>query len=329
MDSTIAINSAIREEMMSLITDLRSFVNQIQRPRLRDMLWVRGARQYCLELEQRALKARKSLKGKPQEFSASLERLAVNLRAFSRELSEHPNTKRMRMMYASLAQGYEEMLAQARQTRIAGCQRLSRAMHLKPTNYSRNIFHALMGVGAASLYHFALSRSQAMAILLSLFGLFALLEVTRRLSKRWNNFLVDNVFGIIARPFERHRTNSATYYLLALITILFLFPQPAVELAVLVLAFADPIASISGKRWGHRKLYRDKSWAGTAAFAVTAFATTALYLRLAVPAFTPPIWITISAVVAAAGAITELLSSYIDDNFSIPVMCAFVASLLI
>lgn len=47
------------------------------------------------------------------------------------------------------------------------------------------------------------------------------------------------------------------------------------------------------------------------------------------PVADPMVGLGIAAALAVVGAVTELLSSRIDDNFSIPVVCAAVGALLL
>ncbi len=80
-----------------------------------------------------------------------------------------------------------------------------------------------MGLTGAILYYFVLTRIQALAILVAIFLVFGVLEITRRFSGRWNDYLVDKVFGAIARPSERYRVNSSTFYVMALIIIVLFY----------------------------------------------------------------------------------------------------------
>ena len=138
-----------------------------------------------------------------------------------------------------------------------------------------------MGLTGAILYYFVLTRIQALAILVAIFLVFGVLEITRCFSGRWNDYLVDKVFGAIARPSERYRVNSSTFYVMALIIIVLFLPKLPVIAAVLVLAFADPAASLIGKRWGRLTLFRDKTLAGSLAFFTVGTLAVASFLLVA------------------------------------------------
>ena len=117
--------------------------------------------------------------------------------------------------------------------------------------------------------------------------------------------------------------------MIALIIICGAFAKPAVEAALPILGFSDPVASLVGKRWGRRRLFRDKSYAGTLAFFGAGLVTVGILLVLSRPELGMPRIFTVSVCLSAVGAVTELFSSRIDDNFSIPVVCAAVGALLL
>lgn len=317
------------EALNSLIEEARDFIDRIQSPRGTD-----GAR------SERLRQAGENLAVKLASFAASAEKkqaatyesmkaLAERMRAYTDELAEHPNVQRLKERRDILARTYEELLIELKERRVARAEALTQSRQLKPTNYVRNLFHASNALVAVVLYHFVLTREAALMVLGAMFVLYATLEITRRFSTRWNDFLVDKLFGSISRPSERYRVNSATVYLLALLIITWFFPKLAVEAAILVLGFGDPMASVIGKRWGRRKLFRDKSYAGTAGFFAAAFLAVGTLLFFALPATGLLHIVGVTSAIVAVGAVTELLSSRIDDNFSIPIACAAVGALLL
>jgi dolichol kinase len=229
-------------------------------------------------------------------------------------------------MYRTLSDGYEELVVELRDLKKAGFLSTARARHLKPINYARNVFHALTGVTGVLLYQFVLGRTAALAVMLGILSVFGLLEISRRFSARWNDFLVDRVFGMISRPHERHQVNGSTWFLIALVVIVFLYPKSVVTAAVLVLSFADPAASVAGKLWGGKKIMHGKSYVGSLAFLVVAFCVS---LPFAIASSTILWGFFAAAVIALAGTLAELLISRIDDNFAIPIVCATVGYFLL
>jgi dolichol kinase len=94
------------------------------------------------------------------------------------------------------------------------------------------------------------------------------------------------------------------------------------------LAVGDTAASLVGRRWGRTRLRNGRSLEGTAAFALVAGTSSALTLRLGYPMA----WsqaLLMGAVAGVAGALTELSSERLDDNFSIPVMVAAVLTVVL
>jgi dolichol kinase len=186
-----------------------------------------------------------------------------------------------------------------------------------------------MGVVSISLYEFVFSRTLILIIGGSLLGLFVLLEVLRRQSEWWNERLYHRMFARLARPREAHRPCTSTWYLSGLMIGVVLFPQHAIELGALVLAFGDPAASLVGKRWGQTKIVGDKSLVGTLAFFVVSVLLCAGFLCWRVTAMPLPDVLLVAAAVSAAGALAELVSTRINDNVSIPLVAGAVATFLL
>jgi dolichol kinase len=327
--TTATLNDDAALAIDDLIDSLRRYLDEIETPRLGDGAWRERIRTAGSDLKARLAALGPALRERQSELQAAVERVGVQLDAYSDALAAHPDVAVVRGRLADLHRGYEELLLELKARRVARAAALASSRQLKPRNYARNAFHAMNGIVAAVMYELVLSREQAMWVLGSILAVFGTLEITRRFSDRWNDFLVDKLFGAISRPSERYRVNSATIYLIALILIVAVFPREAVGAAVLILGLGDPAASIIGKRWGRRKLFRDKSLAGSLGFAGVSFAAVAVYFTLADAVAGTAATLGVAAVLAVVGAVTELLSSRIDDNFSIPVVCAAVAALFV
>jgi len=110
--------------------------------------------------------------------------------------------------------------------------------------------------------------------------------------------------------------------------VVLLTPHTAACAAVLILALADPVASLVGSRWGRTKLFKDKSLQGSLAFFATGFSAAAAYLLLAGP-LAWPLALAAAAGMAAVGTLVELFSDSLDDNFTVPVACALTALLFL
>jgi dolichol kinase len=260
--------------------------------------------------------------------SAKLAEISDNLRAFVAELEAGERAAQLRARWTALGRQYEALrtsLLSARVELPAGT-----TLHtLKPRNLNRNLFHVGMSVFAVVLYEVFLGRSGVLAVASAVLVFFLILEALRRWSPTWNERFVQRVFSKISRPGEAHRTPSAVHYMAALFLGVLLMPQHAIELGTLVLGFGDPAASLAGKRWGRRKLVGDKSLAGTLAFFGTCVVVGTVFLLWVQPALGVAASIGIAAATAAAGAIAELYSRRLDDNFTIPMVAGLVAMLLL
>jgi dolichol kinase len=332
--------------MASLADELYQLVSSFQRPRLKDSAWAEAARARCAEMSEkvararaavvearealgeRMVSARASAVAKREALGESLERMSETLRTASQTLAERPRSSRWREMSSRLGANYEEVVAHIRSLRDPVTTRRLMGKPLKPINYTRNIFHLGMGLASVLLYEFVLSWPQTMIVLGVISSIALFLEISRRFSEDWNEKIYNHaIFRPISRPRERYRTNGASYYALTLTAVSAFAPMTAVEIGLVVLAFADPAASITGKLWGRRKLWRQKSWVGTSAFAAMGFASILVFAGLKGMAVFSPAVLGMAASCALAGALVELFSDRLDDNFTVLALCTGVAAL--
>lgn len=228
--------------------------------------------------------------------------------------------------YEEAMRAYEQWVSSWRQERVA---RAEAPTSLAPLIGARTIFHMAMASLAILLYSTVLTRFTATVVLLALLAVFGTLEISRRFSERWNQFLCRVVFGPIARPRELYKTNSATWYLLALCIVVPLFSREAVVSGLVVLGFGDPAAAWIGKRWGNRKLYRNKSYAGTLGFVLASLFVGTMVLFVSASPVALSLRFAALSCAAIAGAGAELLTTRLDDNFTVPVAAVLAASLLV
>jgi dolichol kinase len=251
----------------------------------------------------------------------TLRELQVALVAFKKRAPHEMKSAREYVLarYTDAARAYEQWLAMWSAARAYAEERAKAPESLRTLKGARSWFHIAMGMLAACMYQFVITKAQALMILGTLLSVFGTLEITRRFSARWNDFLVTNVFGAIARPREYHKVNSATYYLIALCFVTSIFPRTEVIVGILVLAYGDPAAAWMGKRFGKRKLYRDKSLVGALSFFAAAAIVALGYLFAFHPELSFSMRLTAGLVAAACGAVAELFSFRFDDNLTVPV----------
>jgi dolichol kinase len=188
----------------------------------------------------------------------------------------------------------------------------------RPTNYARVAFHmGSAGLGLlATLVVFTTPQLPYAAATLA--GSAWILELLRRRSPGFNATLM-RFFRRISRPAEAERINSGTWYMTALVVLTLTYSPLLCVIAVSVLGFADPAAAIIGRRFGRIRLRNGRSLEGSLAFvAAGTLAAVAFVQFLAVPPAPAIAWPTALAA-AIVGALAELFSRRIDDNFAIPI----------
>jgi dolichol kinase len=197
---------------------------------------------------------------------------------------------------------------------------------VRPTNYTRSLFHVFCGIASLSLVRVLPGRSWLIGVSLSFAVAAWTMEIVRRQSNGFNERIM-RLFGKVAHPHERYRVNSSTWYTSALALLALFAPLPAAEIAVIVLAFADPAAALVGRRHGRTRLRAGRSLEGTLAF----FAVGTLVSLAVLFAFHPlafPAMLALAAAAGVSGALAELFSTSLDDNFTIPVAVAAAVGLV-
>ncbi len=312
--------------LTAALEEFREFLVSVQRPRLADAHWGRTAQERCQALQVRFADVRQAFANRSQELSGNMEAAVEGLREWSREFCDRPRKRRLRQVAERLSYRYEALVEAARDWMDEGLLSAGPLINLKPINYSRNIFHISMGIFSIAAYELLFSWQVCVWIMVGLALTALTLETVRRFRPRLNTFLVKRVFGAISRPREMYRINGATWYTFAILTVLLAFPIRAAELGIIILALADPAATLVGKRWGRFRIWRDKSMVGTATFLVVALVIAFLFASVVPGGPALGSRFVFAVVVALTGTIAEVFTERLDDNFTIPVLCAGVAS---
>jgi dolichol kinase len=221
---------------------------------------------------------------------------------------------------ARLMPAYERLAAELR-------ARSLRVPTLRPTNYNRIAFHVSSALGALVLLEVVLTRAGTLWATGLFAGTFWFLEITRALSRHWNDRLMRvRFFQLIIHPHEQHHVNSATWYASALVLLAIFSPVYASAAALAVLGVGDPLAGLVGRRWGRVHVGAGRTLEGSLAFLVggTAAAFGALWLWHAAAW---PVLLAISVAAAVGGAVAETLCRRVDDNFGVPVAAVAAAAL--
>ena len=132
------------------------------------------------------------------------------------------------------------------------------------------------------------------------------------------NTKLTRMFRLIMRENELDRLAGTTYLISGAILIVCLFSKPVVALSLLFLAFADPIASYVGIRWGRDKIFGHKSVQGFIAAYVVCSTLSGLFLYFN---NIEQHIVIVSLIAGLVGALAELVPiAKIDDNFTMPVL---------
>lgn len=205
----------------------------------------------------------------------------------------------------------------ARAVREAG----GRARDLHPTNYKRSLVHLASGLAVVAAFVFVFTPFSAKVVSTAFVVWAWSLEGARRVSP-WVNAWCMWFFGPIARDHEHYKINSATWYGTALMVLAFTAFGPGGVVGLLALAVGDPIAGIVGRRFGRIRI-GGKSLEGSLGFALSTAVAAGLYF-LATGSRDPLVVVGVALLGGAVGAVVELLSTRLEDNFTIPVFTAWV-----
>lgn len=204
-----------------------------------------------------------------------------------------------------------------RHTKDAGGDGFSRAVRrTEGVQPWRRVFHMLGGVAMAAAVHLVGPGSVVPVAALAGALAAALALDWIRLRSRAANRRFFRFFSALASPREARKLASSTWFLLGALTVLVVTPGSVFVPAMLVLALADPSASVVGRLWGRHKLGKG-SWEGTAAFFVVATAVLVPFAGLQA-----------ALIAAVAVAVLEVMPIGIDDNLTVPLATALVLWLL-
>ncbi len=197
---------------------------------------------------------------------------------------------------------------------------------LRPTNYRRSFFHALMGTITLAILYAIPDPTWGIAITGAFLVWAWTMETVRRTSPKLNALLM-KAFAPVAHPHETHRVNSASWYVTALF-LLSLTRSPLIcAIGVAVLGFGDPAAALVGRKLGRIKLMHGRTLEGSLAF----FATGALVAFGVATLFAPAVpWTSLLIMAGAgglAGSLAELTTLRIDDNLSVALAATAAAAL--
>ncbi len=155
------------------------------------------------------------------------------------------------------------------------------------------------------------------------------LDLSRSRFPKVNRFLL-KLTGPIVRKHEVRSLTGASYAIIGVGVVYWIFPNPVAYLAVLFLAIGDPAASLFGLLYGRIKLVGEKSLAGFVAAFFFCFLGALCFFQLTavfkIPAMTQSVGL--SLVCGLIGALSELIDLRVDDNLSQPVISSALLLIL-
>jgi dolichol kinase len=180
----------------------------------------------------------------------------------------------------------------------------------------RRVFHVANGIAMAFLPPALSLGGRALVLTLAiLFATLLALDIARLRVTRLNG-LFFAAFPALASPREAGRIASSTWYVAGVALVFALFEPTIAVAAVLVLALADPAASVVGRLCGRRRLGKG-SIEGSTAFATVAFVVLSFFVSPAA-----------AAVAALTAAAVEIAPWKLDDNVTVPLAAAAALWLL-
>jgi diacylglycerol kinase (CTP) len=182
---------------------------------------------------------------------------------------------------------------------------------------ARKIWHMTSVGGMAAIYAFSPLKVSLTILIVSWF-LFVPIDILRLRYPQLNEVLT-HLFHPIMRESERYRLAGTSYLLTGVAIVTLVFQREIVLLTLLFLAFADPIASYFGIRFGKDKLLGQKSLQGTlAAFFVCAVLSFVFFYTHGI---LMDRLLMVSLLSGLIGALAELIPIWkFDDNLTLPVL---------
>jgi dolichol kinase len=198
-------------------------------------------------------------------------------------------------------------------------------LHAKATiDYRSEFIRKLIHLCSLSIpvIYFFIPREFALELLVPVFLGFLVVDLarfyhepTRAMFYRW--------FGWLLRRHESDSTSKrltgATNILFSAIVCVLVFPKIITINAFAILIISDITSALIGRRFGRHRFFQ-KSLEGSASFFVSAI----IVVLLAPKVERLPMEYLLGIIAAAAGAVTESLSTTIDDNISVPLVIGFV-----
>jgi dolichol kinase len=203
--------------------------------------------------------------------------------------------------------------------------RKSELLHAKATidyksEFIRKSIH-LCSLSIPTIYYF-ISREHAIELLVPMFLGFFVVDLARFYHEPTRDWFY-RWFGWLLRKHESDtkskRLTGATNILFSAIVCVLIFPKIITVNAFAILIISDITSALVGRRFGRHRFFQ-KSLEGSTGFFVSAVVVVLLAPKIE----GIPMEYVVGIIAAAAGAVTESLSTTVDDNISVPLVVGFV-----
>lgn len=193
-------------------------------------------------------------------------------------------------------------------------------------NGLRRWFH-LLSISLFSLVYGLTSLTwQTLLPILSAVALVVISFDLLRTHVKFLNYLVQSTFSFLLRKHEFHTISGMSWFLIAALISITIFPKIAAVLGFMYLAIGDPAASYFGIKFGETEV-GTKSWVGTFAFFACCWAVGTIWLWASV------LPLSLAAIVAAISSLVAALAerevSEMDDNLVIPLIASTFISFML
>jgi len=191
----------------------------------------------------------------------------------------------------------------------------------------RRLFHMASGTAIVTIGIIFFPNKREFVAALTILWIVDLGIEALRLGWPWFNRTIEKTMGNIMREGEQRRISGIAYYLLGCLISGIIFPREIANLAILFLAFGDPVASLCGVIFGKRRLpdgweVPEKSWEGSLGCFLVCFLIT-LNMSFYMPRTVELEIMQRLAFCILGGlgaALGELIPLRTDDNLALPVV---------
>lgn len=184
-------------------------------------------------------------------------------------------------------------------------------------HWLRRIWH-FMGVAFMFFLYFFLDKQDAISVALIVSGTLIGLDLLRLIFPFLNQILV-HLFKPFLRTHEVNRVTAASFMLVGVTLIIIIFPKEVVLLSLLLFSVADPLAALTGIRFGKDRIIGKKTLQGSlAAFFACTLIAIGYYTYFH---FFPERLLLAGLLTGLIGALSELVPFFsLDDNLTFPVL---------